>query len=868
MNNINIDDEDPFDVDSHGTGRYRRLGEPETLYERFLRALRPITTHFNHVHWSVLAKMLIAVLTLILLFTVLFSGLKNPKKGESKPSVPHQEPPPPQVDPQFSTLTLDGMFSGDYFVHNQQLKFIDVVIPKEPANGNKRDGDNQEEKEPQTEQTTKSSDEPGYYIQMEGASVYIHQASNPDFKLLLVDLSTLTYEDKPLNPTSFVDVTKDLSKILVVSNVQPQWRHSSLGQYWIVDRATMKVEPLAIDDTHKDSDEEHKHAHELIYYAQFTPSGQAVYFNFKGNIFIKFLKDGNIKQITKDGDNINIFNGKSDWVYEEEVLATDKAIWCSPDGSKLAFVKFDDSKVPVYNLEFFKYDKYPQVDKLKYPKPGFPNPIISMHVYDIEKREIVDVIQPKGNSLGDDFIVYQAAWYSNDQLLFKTTDRTSRKIHLNVFDFPSGASTIVRETDTNSYKGWYKNNGPLYILPNNLGYIDSIVYEGYDHLAYYASIESNVEPTMLSSGNWDVMDGVVGFDGEDIYFIGTSGNALQRQIYKSNLETSTLTALTQLDLIHAYSLELSKNAHWAVIKYLGPGLPSQKLVSLEQYISNSDYYNQLPELSNSKEVDERFSHLAVPAKEYIKLPIGDGIVLDALIVKPHDFSSKKSYPLLVSIYGGPGSQKLSCEFTYGFEEIVSSSLDAIVLYIDPRGTSGRGWGYQSWARDHIGYWEPRDITAATEMFANDNLFVDVNRIAVWGWSYGGFATLKTLEYDAGRVFKYGMAVAPVTNWALYDSIYTERYMGSPTDNADGYNDAKVSQFKNFKNLNRFLVIHGSADDNVHLQNTYQLINSFDLNGVQNYDMHVYPDSDHSIHYDNANPMVYGRLFDWLERVWY
>jgi dipeptidyl aminopeptidase/acylaminoacyl peptidase len=191
----------------------------------------------------------------------------------------------------------------------------------------------------------------------------------------------------------------------------------------------------------------------------------------------------------------------------------------------------------------------------------------------------------------------------------------------------------------------------------------------------------------------------------------------------------------------------------------------------------------------------------------------------------------------------------------------------VVLFIEPRGTAGQGWRFRSWANNKIGYWEPRDIVKVTEQWL-ENDFIDKQRTAVWGWSYGGFTTLKTLEYDGGNIFKYGMAVAPVTNWLFYDSIYTERYMNKPENNEEGYKISQISNVANLQKANRFLIMHGTADDNVHIQNTYSLLDLLDVGNVKNYDVHVFPDSEHSIYYHNANSIVYSKLSSWLKDAFY
>lgn len=893
---FNIDEEDSnldqFDIDVEGGAGYRTIGERESFPEKISRHLQHFYIFCSHLHLGTIVKIVGGIATAVLFLIVFIASFSEDTNEGSDPEKSPSDPllPSHGGNNNLAKMDLNGLFGGDYYLHEQQIKFIDVEFEKEQhepeiterdddhdesdesddENDDKNDDDHEDDKKDHKEKEgdgkpSESDDnhdttaDPGYYLSQDGSNYIIKKASDDAFKHHLIDLSALTYQSVPLNP-SLVDMTKDLKKLIVVTESKAQWRHSSSGIYWIVDRNTLEAQPIySIDEKPQ-----------KLYYAKLSPNGDYVYFNFKGNLFLKSIEKGKITQVTQDGDDSLIFNGKSDWVYEEEVLATDKAIWWSPDGKQFAYIRWDESNVPVYNLEFFKYDKYPSVDSLKYPKPGYPNPTVSLHVYNIEKSKLIKIKQPwEDNSelqqLGDDFIIYQAVWLNDDQLMFKTTDRTSRIVHFNSFDAKSKISTMIRSLDTNTYGGWYKNNGQIYILPNNKGFVDSIVVDGHDHLAYYKSID-DLNPSLLSSGNLDVIDGVLGSNGNEVFFIGTHGNALQRQIYKSDLESSTLTALTDLDSIHSYSLNISPSGNWGVLKYNGPELPSQKLINFNEYITDSSYLSNQPELSNANELNSKLNTYSIPLKTYLQIEVEEGITLDVVEIKPKNFNPKFSYPLLVSVYGGPGSQKVNCDFTYGFEEIVSSSLEAIVLYIDPRGTGGRGWDYQAWAKSHIGHWEPRDIVSATENYANEREFVDINKIAIWGWSYGGFTTLKTLEFDAGRVFSFGMAVAPVTNWALYDSIYTERYMGLPKDNLDGYNDAMITNFTNFSKLNRFLIIHGTGDDNVHFQNTLQLLNSFDLNNVENYDMHVYPDSDHSIHYDNANPMVYGRLFNWLEKA--
>lgn len=825
-----------------------------------------------------------------------------------------------QTTPQLAKMSLDDMRKGNYWVFDYQLNFIDFdegvgesveTVKRDhdddhdddddddhddddgdddehenKKKGGKKDHDDGKDHdkdhddkgkskesnpvetqndEPEQKQTTNT--DKGFYLHNVGSELWLRQGADPKFNRKILDLNSLTYNGVALNPT-LISVTKSLDKIIVYSDSVKQWRHSSYAKYWLVDVKSLGVEPVYYLSK-KDNGVETIMPVSLSY-AAFTPDNKYIYFNYENNLMLRDLETGKFTKVTKDGSLNKVSNGKPDWVYEEEVLGSDRAIYWDTEGSKFAFIQWDDDDVPVYNLEIFGNDEYPKIEKLRYPKPGFKNPKVSLYVYNIEKSKLIKVKQPeqdKSNetveSLGDDFIIYQTVWLNDNELLFKRTDRTSRKIQVCVFNLNEGKTTIVRSINTDKYNGWYKNNGDIFVLPNNNGYIDTVVYENHDHLSHFKT-PMDSEGDLLTGGEWDVIGGVSGFDESDnsIYFIGTAGNALQRQVYKVGLNDSSLVGLTKLSDIHSYSLKVSRGGKYAVMKYAGPGLPTEKIVELSRLSEGPQYYESLENLNNANSVATMLENYSIPSKEYKSFTLHDGVKVNVVEIKPANFDENKSYPLLVSVYGGPGIQKVSCDFSYGFEEIVASSLDAVVLYIDPRGTGGLGWDYRSYARNKIGYWEPRDITETTEMYANDNEFIDISKIGVWGWSYGGFTTLKTLEYDQGRVFKYGMAVAPVTNWKLYDSIYTERYLGNP-EIEESYQDAKIENIKSFEKLDRFLIMHGTADDNVHYQNTLQLLNQFDINGIENYDVHVFTDSDHSIAHDNANTIVYDKLFSWI-----
>ncbi|KAG7840976.1 hypothetical protein KL942_001964 [Ogataea angusta] len=691
----------------------------------------------------------------------------------------------------------------------------------------------------------------GYYLHRSGSYHFLKKASDSEFNKKLYDQPQVEYNGQT-HRFSLISLNSKLNKALLVSEVEAQWRYSSYGVYWILDVDSGAIKPVF----EKDSDLPR------VSFAEFSPQGRYVTFVFENNIYLLDLQTNEQTQITNDG-NLSISNGKPDWVYEEEVLSSDRAIYWCQDESHFSFIRFDDTDVPVYDLEYFRDNTYPVTEKLKYPKPGYNNPVVSVHVYSLSGKTTQEVTHDDSR-LGSDYVVYQMAWTDGEQLIIKETDRTSRLVDIRVYDSETKKSTVVRSFDTKDYEGWYNNNGDIYTVPGG-GYIDTVVYDYHDHLAYFEHATDS-EPKIITKGDWDVVDGVAGYNPTSklLYLIGTAGNALERHIFTVKLDGTDLKNLTNTENVSTYQLSVSSGGKYGLVKYKGPAIPTDKIIQMENFTEDKEEYVQSKNLNTANMVEETLKRYQVPSKEYKTVTLEDGTKIDVIEVRPFDFNPRNKYPLLVSVYGGPGAQKLSSAFNYGFEEVLVSSLEIIVWYIDPRGTGGRGWKYKAFAKDKIGYWEPRDIVETTQRLIETTDYIDMDLTAIWGWSYGGFTTLKTLEYDSGTTFKYGMAVAPVTNWLLYDSIYTERYMGRPEDNGNYQSMSKISDVDKFKQVTRFIIMHGTADDNVHYQNTLQLLDAFNKKGVENYDMHVFPDSNHNINHNNANMVVYDKLYKWLE----
>ncbi|KAK7217582.1 hypothetical protein V2G26_005585 [Clonostachys chloroleuca] len=668
--------------------------------------------------------------------------------------------------------------------------------------------------------------------------------------------------------TSEAEPSPDLKKVLLGVYKVHHWRHSYTATYFILDVETGKIEPLLPEDVNAN-----------IMLATWSPQSDAIAFTktSDNNLYVRPLDNKKeIVQVTSDG-GVECFNGVPDWVYEEEVLSGRSATWWSADGQHIAFFRTNETGVPEYPIQYFvsrpsgtqppsDEGSFPEEVKIKYPKAGSHNPVVELRFYDVAKNEVFSV--DSGDQFpDDDRIINSVVWAGNKKALIKETNRVSDHVKVVLFDADTRQSRTVRSSDVNAIDGgWFEISKQMTYVPADPskgrphdGYVDSVIHEGYDHLAYFTPLDSS-KPIMLTSGQWEVDDAPSAVDVANnlVYFVSTKESSIQRHVYSVNLlDGSNLQALTDTKEEGYYSASFSHGAGYMLLSYSGPKTPSQSVKSTP---SNPSAYYSL--LEDNSALAERARKHELPILKYGVLDLGNGVKVNYVERRPPHFNPKKQYPVLFHQYSGPGSQQVNKRFTVDFQSYVASSLGYVVITVDPRGTGFLGRAHRVPVRNQLGVHEAADHIAAAQHFSRQP-HVDANRVAIWGWSYGGFQTLKTLEQDAGQTFSYGMAVAPVVDWSLYDSIYTERYMRQPKDNRDGYTASSVTNATALGRNVRFLLMHGVADDNVHFQNSLRLLDALDLAGVENYDVHVFPDSDHSIYFHNANRIVYDKLSNWL-----
>jgi dipeptidyl aminopeptidase len=565
--------------------------------------------------------------------------------------------------------------------------------------------------------------------------------------------------------------SKDFKKVLVLSEEKKNWRHSFTGKYWIFDVASQSAQPLDPDDPEG-----------IVQLASWSPQSDAVVFTRLNNMFLRKLEEDHVTQITKDGGT-ELFYGIPDWVYEEEVFQGNSATWWSEDGEYIAFLRTDESTVPTYPVQYFVSrpsgakpkpgeENYPEVQNIKYPKAGAPNPIVSLKFYHVAKGEVFDV------NIEDDFVdnnrlITEIVWAGkSQQVLVRETNRESDVLKVVLIDVSQRTGKTVRTQDVQALDGgWFEVSQRTTFVPSNPskgrnhdGYIDTIIHEGYDHIGYFTPLD-NPEPIVLTKGKWEVVDApsVVDLENNLVYYISTERSSIERHPYVVRLDGTGKREVMENAAAGYYEASFSTGGGYALISNDGPGIPSQKLISTP---SSKEKFEKT--IEENKGLAKQAQSHELPINIYQTIEV-DGFKLNVLERRPPHFSEKKKYPVLFYQYSGPGSQSVEKKFKVDFQSYVASSLGYIVVTVDGRGTGYLGRKLRCITRGHIGVYEATDQVAAAKMWAKKK-YVDEQRMAIWGWSYGGFQTLKTLEIDAGRTFKYGMAVAPVTDWRFYGKM--------------------------------------------------------------------------------------------------
>lgn len=576
----------------------------------------------------------------------------------------------------------------------------------------------------------------------------------------------------------------------------------------------------------------------------FSPDGRMVAFVRDNNIFIKKFDFDTEVQVTTDGKFNHIINGATDWVYEEEFAQTNLMSF-SADGSYLAYVRTDESRVKEYSMPMYlgRDDAYPTEYRYKYPKAGEDNSKVSLYVYNIADRNSKPV---KLDLPSDGYIPRIEFTKNSDQLAVVTMNRHQNDLKLWFVNPMSLLSKLIMEDRNTRYVDEAAIHSIEFLKD---GFVYMSEKDGYQHIYLYA-LNGQLKK-QVTKGKWDVTA---------FYGIDPKGN-----VYYQSCEESPIRRAVYMIDAKGRKTKLSTREGWNSAQFSGDykyfinTFSSANHVPVVALYKTSNIKKPLRVLQDNKDLEGRLAQFQTSKKEFITVKNDHGDLMNAWIVKPLNFDPNKKYPLVMVQYSGPNSQQVKDSYGFDWEQYLADQ-GFVVACVDGRGTGARG---EEWRKCHylkLGTVEPEDQVAAAKQLGKLP-YIDPSRMAIWGWSFGGYNTLLSLCKGNGT-FKVGIAVAPVTDYRFYDTIYTERYMRTPQENPQGYDEGSV--LKNAQNLKgKVLIIHGSADDNVHLQNTMALTDLLVKYNIP-FDEAIYTDKNHSIYGGNTRYHLYTRMANYLK----
>lgn len=581
--------------------------------------------------------------------------------------------------------------------------------------------------------------------------------------------------------------------------------------------------------------------------AKFSPDGRSIAFSRDNNLFIRRLDFGSELIVTEDGKPNSIINGVTDWVYEEEFGMTVAYDW-SVDGTQLAFIKFDETAVPEFGFTLFgafrnKNDKpsfYPGNYQFKYPSAGEKNSKVGLYIYQLQTRSSKKINLPIAE---EDYIPQIKFTKNSNQLAVMTLNRSQDLFRMYFVNTKSAVPTLII-TDKNE-----KYVDPVY--ESIKFYTDYFTYlsekDGYRHLYLYSS--GGVLKKQLTTGNWDVIS-YLGCDTlkNRFYYIAADEKPYKRNVYQIDLKGKKVKINTNSGVATG-----SFNSDYSLFVQRASDINTPEVVTVNDLSGKV-----LRVVENNDALKTKLKALNLPSKSFINVPAADGTPLNAWIIKPKDFNENKKYPLVQIQYSGPDAQSVLDEYKFEWEYYLAQK-GFVVVCVDGRGTGGRGAEFRRKTFKKLGILEAEDQISAAKHFSSLG-YIDSNRIAIWGWSYGGFITLMSMT-SGSEVFKAGIAVAPVCDYRYYNTVYTERYMRTPGENKEGY-DASSPLLRANKLKGNLLLIHGLADDNVRANQSLDFSEELIKAGIQ-FDTQFYPTSNHSILGKTYRSHLYKKMVNFL-----
>ncbi len=671
-----------------------------------------------------------------------------------------------------------------------------------------------------------------------GASSLVELDLTTDGRRTLIDGATLRLPDGDgLIEIEDYDYSADGSRALLYTDSEQVWRLNTKGYYYVYDFADDSLTPVA------------SRAAGFQMFAKFDPAAEHVAFVRDRNLFVVDVETGQERALTTNGADGGVINGTFDWVYEEEFGLRDGFRW-SPDGRYIAFFQLDETGTRDFMMTDFR-SLYPETTQFRYPKAGETNAEVHVGVVEVATGTTRFFDTDTWFEGGDETeYIAGMGWTpaladgSSDVWMLRL-NRDQNHVDLLYGDPQAGTVAEILEEENDSYievETGFSDvaTGTITYLADGDHFVWRSDRDGYGHLYLYENDGDFVR--QVTSGAYDVTDFHGVDEAEGMAYVTTTGaGPLERHLYRVPLTGGAPVQLT----IGAgwHSVDLSRDFDYMVDTYSTSTTPATTTL----YRTTGE---ELAVLVDNAALIERLAAYDLPAAEFMEVPGADGTMLNAYLVKPRDFDPDREYPLLIHTYGGPGSQEVYDRWA-GTERLwhhyLAETYGVLVAGVDNRGTGGRGKAFKTLTQNQLGILEAQDQIAAAQWFGAQD-YVDADRLGIWGWSYGGYLSLLAMTYGEGpETFHLGMAVAPVTSWRQYDTIYTERYLSTPQKNPDGYDLGSPTTYAaNLADDQELLIVHGDADDNVHVQNTMAMVDALQAQNKQ-FELMIYPGRNHGIY---------------------
>ncbi len=625
------------------------------------------------------------------------------------------------------------------------------------------------------------------------------------------------------------ELSSDENMILLATELDPIYRRSSQGIFYTYDVKSKELKKLS----------DHK-----IQEPTFSPDNSKVAYVFENNLFVKDLTTRKETQITKGGKKNEVINGVTDWVYEEEFSFVRGFDW-NADGTKIAFLRFDEVEVPEFSMDIVGSELYPTASTFKYPKAGEANAVVSLHMYDVATAKTNDV------ALGEyeDFYIPRIKWTNNPNLLsVQVLNRHQNNLDLIFVNAENNEAKVVLNEKDAAYVDITDN---LTFLADN-SFIWTSEKDGYNHIYHYD--KSGKLLNRITKGDWEVTN-YYGFNPKSkrIYYQSTENGSVNRDVYSIKTDGSKKTRLT--NKTGTNNADFSADFTYFINTFNSTSTPN------EYTLHNAESGKLVRKIKDNSALKELANSFGFSPKELSTIEI-NGNELNMWTIKPSDFDTTKKYPLLMYQYSGPGSQTVSNSYAgsndYWYQML--ADMGYIIVSVDGRGTGFKGAAFKKVTQNELGKFELEDQIAAAKKLGELD-YIDSERIGIWGWSYGGFMSTNAI-LKGNDVFSMAIAVAPVSSWRFYDTIYTERYMTTPQENASGYDEnSPINHVDKLKG--KYLLVHGSGDDNVHVQNSMRLIEAL-VQANKEFDWAIYPDRNHGIYGGNTRLHLYTKMTNFIK----